>query len=210
MDQDTHQTQPQTPPANDLPADYPFDPTSNVFSGVLSGSEALIYDYARTFRRDDLAFSDFEREPEYAEDELNYQLGELRQAVQQVADTLATEGPWQGIDPSEDVPAAVAVIKALMNNLLVPANSVEDAIVEARISGLERQRGTAKYQEGVRWRARVEFDNQVAEAVREGTGEHLPLDLRLAHLDRLIALAQLYRANVLRNHHHDAYLKRLR
>jgi hypothetical protein len=189
-----------------LAEDYPFDPSSRVYSGVLTGAEAMIYSETRTFARDGLVITDFYREPEFEEDELNHQLGELHAAVTMVYGQLTQPGPWRGIADGDDVPRAVAEIAALVGKLLMPAMLVEDAIVEARVSGLERQRGTAKHQEGVRWRARNEFADQVSEAARESGTDLLPLELRLAHLDRLIALGQLRRASLLREHHHDAWL----
>lgn len=167
----------------------------------------MIYSEARDYARDDLQASDFEREPEYEEEELNYQLNELRNAVTEVYGELTQPGPWRGIAEGDDVPKAIAEIKALVNKLLVPAVSVEEAIVEARISGLLRQRGTRKVVEGRRWRARLDFENAVAEATREAGWDGRPLEYRLACMDQLIAEAQRYRATIARDHHHDAWMK---
>lgn len=195
-----------TTTTDDLPADYPFEMGSTVYTGLLDGAEATIYMNARTYARDDLHVDDFRRGPEFEEEELNWVLRELRDAVTAVAGALTEPGPWRGIEDGDDVPRAIAEINALVSKVLVPAMLVEDAIVEARVSGLERQRGTTKYKKGTRWRARIEFEDQVGEALRESANDYLPLELRMAHLDRLIALAQLRKATLQRDHHQDAHL----
>lgn len=186
---------------NDLPQTYPFIPNSSIaYPGALEGSEMMIREEARSFAREDLRVEDFECDPEHEEDKLNAVLTELRRAVRAVGETLAQPGPWHGIKHGDDAALAAAEIKALMQKLIVPAQLVEDTLVEARLTALERQRDTAKYEEGTRWRAHLDFEDRVTGAIRSAAGEHQPVEYRLTFLDLLIAEAQRYRATLAGDH----------
>lgn len=194
--------------AGELPENYPFDATTP-YTGALAGAEAMVAYTARGYARDGLTIDDFARPPEREEEELNAVLGDLRHAVQEAAVTLSQPGPWHGLAEGDDVALAAAKIGALVQRLAMPTGLAEAALIEAYNTALDRQQGEA-FRKGRKWRARREFEDRVAEGIRNADSGFYPLELRLAHMDKVIAEAQSYRAAIAQEHYTDEWLRKRR
>lgn len=187
---------------DDLPAGYPFAPDDKAYPGVLDGTQRMIHTNARDYARAGLSRQDFDEYDENSAGRLhiNDELDNLRSIVTAAAETLETPGPWHGIDPVADVPLAAAELHALMSKLATPVGCLQEALTDAYNAALDRDPNRRKERQA--WH---DFQDRVTEAAREAGGDHLPIELRLAHLDHLIADTQRQKADLQKQHHIDTW-----
>jgi hypothetical protein len=186
---------PTTTQHEDLPADYPFilDDAldSPPFTGALSDGAAMIYMNARDYARMGLRAEDFTLDGVDEEPTVNDELAELRTAAVKLTETLATPGPWHGIDFDGDVCVQAAQLSVLLNKLLVPLHGLEDHLVRAGVNARFRRDPAATRREV----QASEFADTVA-MLAMGVDTTVDPELRLARLTELAGHVEVHRGRV--------------